>query len=141
MTYTYCCICSDTRIVNCYGIQCCKQCKDCIAARPADIELLDYIDNLYSKGTGYNVHILLYKYWYDTTGIKQKIIKNPQKLSNICSDIIVSDKNLINNMYNTIVHDSEPWIIVLKAWYRKNKVRYRNIYKNPTQRLMNFVKL
>ena len=46
-------------------------------------------------------------------------------------------------MQETIPYDSEPWIIVLKAWYRKNKIQCRKqkIYKNPTERLCNFMKL
>ena len=145
-TSNICCICAESRIVNCFGIHCCKQCKDSIAARPADIELLEYIDSLYITGIGYKIHQLLYRYWRDTIAIKQQTKKTVMSLSSICGDVIVQNKIIIKKMLEmqeTIPYDSEPWIIVLKAWYRKNKIQCRKqkIYKNPTERLCNFMKL
>lgn len=138
-----CVICVDTRLVNCYGIRCCLQCKKKIATRPKDVSLLQYIDDFHNfKGLGNDIHQKLYRFWYDSEGKKEErsriLDTSRRKLSlvDICCDQIVKDKSLILEMTVILPDCAPPWANLLKAWGRMKHLKIKKPAKNAFQRIL-----
>lgn len=138
-----CIICSNDRIVNCFGIECCKECKITIAHRPPNFELFSFVDSIYKQeGLTYQVHIKLYRFWYDREGKQIEKTRHDDKyrrsasLCDICCDVICQRQNLVLEMHNLVPSCSYLWMNLLKAWCRWKKKRGRKLNKNPHKRVL-----
>lgn len=140
-----CIICSNERLVKCYGIECCKECKIIISHRPPNYELFSYIDSVYryKEGFAYDVHKKLYRFWYDREGQASRQISSTDRyrsgasLLDLCADVIVRDASLVLACNNTFYECAPIWYILLKAWCRWKHKRGRKS-RNPHKQLLGY---
>jgi len=139
-----CKICEHPRLVRCFGIDCCAECKWALAKRPADRELFTFVDVIYGHGVAACVHDKLYRFWYDRVGrdIENGRIfdryKKRATLLDFCCDTIVQDPDLVANTYHKMPSpESPPWLALLQAWGRWKRVRIRTTrLKNAQERIL-----
>lgn len=137
-----CIICSNERIVNCFGIRCCKECKIAIASRPPNFELFSYLDGFYGAGEAHTVHIKLFRFWYDREGRPAEQARCDDKykrgasLASLCCDVICRDPELVLSMHHAVPSCSPQWTGVLKAWCRWKRKRGRKPTKNAHARVL-----
>ena len=137
-----CIICSNERLVNCFGIQCCKECKIAIASRPPNVALLSYLDEIYGKGQGRAVHVKLFRFWYDREGRPVEKAESDDKykrnasLVSLCCDVIARDPNLVLELHHTIPPCAPHWTLILKAWCRWKRKRGRKPSRDAHARVL-----